>query len=90
MKKLAVLAALAISAVTFNPVEANAVNVDNSEINEMSHWTQFRDSITGRNRHENDDRYDRHDSYGYSGRHDDRYDNRRGHRPPPPPPRHRW
>ncbi len=92
MKKLAIMAALAISVLTFNPVEASTVSVDNPEVSEMSHWTQFRDSLFGR-RHKDRDRYD--DRYDRRGRYDDRrfndrYDDRRGHRPPPPPPRHRW
>ena len=92
MKKLAVLAALAISAVIFNPVEASAVSVDNTEITEMSHWTQFRDSITGKRSREKARERERYDNYYYGGRDyrdSGRYDRGRDHIPPPPPPHHR-
>ncbi len=103
MKKLTLMAALAISAVTFNPIEASAaVNVNansaviGAEVTEMDFWSRLRDSILEDSR--NDDSYES----GYSDRrggYDDGYSDRRGgyddsgprHRqrrqPPPPPPR---
>lgn len=52
MKKLAIMAAIAISSVTFGNVDAAAIGVDKVEIVEMGAWTNFRDSITGRRERE--------------------------------------
>ena len=49
MKKFAIMAAIAISALNFGSVEAAApVGVDNSALVETGAWTSFRDSITGK------------------------------------------
>ncbi len=49
MKKFAIMAAIAISALNFGNVDAAApVGFDNSAIVEFGPWTSFRDSVTGK------------------------------------------
>ena len=100
MKKLAIAAAVALSVFNFSETEAAEFDVDNAEIVELSHWTKFRDHVTGRRQREKErERYERYERERWEREQRERERWEREHRrhrhppghypPPPPPPHHR-